>query len=487
VGQSMKSFTSVFDAVEQNFADKVDADKAVYNGAIPGMLRTLDPHSNFFDPKDFAVLKEEQNGHYSGVGMQVGPRGTKTVIVAPFPGSPAYRAGLRPGDTIVAVNEKSTAGLNTTEVADLLKGPRDTQVKIVVQREGSPDYITFTVTREDISRKTVQDAFWLKPGIAYVKVLSFGDYTSRELQQNLRRLGENSIQGLVLDLRENPGGLLDQAVDICDHFLQKGQTIVSQRGRSSAEKVYTAHRGNQGRDYPIVVLVNKFSASAAEIVSGALQDHDRAWILGETTFGKGLVQTLYPLSDHTGLALTTAHFYTPSGRLIQRDYSHLSFYDYYFDGGRQSRNMNDVKMTDGGRTVYGGGGITPDEAYKAPRLDSLEAELFRNGLFNFSRTYFAQHSTTLPKGWMPDNQVVEELHDFLLKQGTKFSEAQFTADHEWIKRNLAKEMYIWAFNVDESDRVFALTDPEVQKAIDAMPQASTLLQNAKKVLVQRMR
>jgi carboxyl-terminal processing protease len=487
LGRDLDGFSRVFTLVEQNAATAVDPDKAIYKGAIPGMLHTLDPHSNFFDPKDFAVLKEEQNGHYSGVGMQVGARGTKTVIEAPFPGSPTYRAGLRPGDAIVAVNEKSTVGLNTTEVAEMLKGPRDTQVKIVVQREGSPDYLTFTVTREDISRKTVQDAFWLKPGTAYVKILSFGDYTSRELQQNLRRLGESSIQGLVLDLRENPGGLLDQAVDVCDHFLQKGQTIVSQRGRSSAEKVYTAHRGNQGRDYPIVVLVNRFSASAAEIVSGALQDHDRAWILGETTFGKGLVQTLYPLSDHTGLALTTAHFFTPSGRLIQRDYSHTSFYDYYFDSGRHSRNPNDVKMTDGGRTVYGGGGITPDEAYAAPRRDSLEGELFRNGLFTFTRTYFAQHPSAPAKGWMPDNQVLEELHDFLLKNGVKFSEAQFTADHEWIKRYLAKEMYIWAFNVDESDRVFAMTDPEVQKAIDAMPQASALLQNVKKVIVQRMR
>jgi carboxyl-terminal processing protease len=332
----------------------------------------------------------------------------------------------------------------------------------------------------------VQDAFWVKPGIAYVRILSFGDNTYRELQQNLRRLGENGIQGMVLDLRDNPGGLLDQAVDVCGHFLEKGQTVVSQRGRSSADKVYTARRGNQGHDYPIVILVNRYSASAAEIVSGALQDHDRAWILGETTFGKGLVQTLYPLSDHTGLALTTAHFYTPSGRLIQRDYSHISFYDYYFDSGRHSRNPNDVKMTDGGRTVYGGGGITPDETYAAPRLDSLEAELYRNGLFTFTRDYFAKHPVTPPKGWAPDNHVIDELHDYLLKNGVKFSEADFTADHDWIKRYLEKEMYIWAFNVDESDRVFAMTDPEVGKALEAMPQATALMQNAKKMMVQRM-
>ncbi|HKE21380.1 MAG TPA: S41 family peptidase [Bryobacteraceae bacterium] len=485
--RDVNSFARLYALVEQNFATAVDPNKAVYRGAIPGMLRELDPHSNFFDPKDFQVLKEDQNGHYSGVGMQVGSRGSKTVIIAPFPGSPAYRAGLRPGDAIVAVNDKSTEGLNTNEVADLLKGPRNTPVKIAVRREGAADYLTFNVIREDISRKTVQDGFWVKPGIAYIHILSFGDYTFRELEQNLRRLGENNIQGLVLDLRENPGGLLDQAVDVADHFLQKGQTIVSQRGRASAEKVYRASRGNQGRDYPIVVLVNRYSASASEIVSGALQDHDRAWVLGETTFGKGLVQTLYPLADHTGLALTTAHFYTPSGRLIQRDYSHTSFYDYYFDKDRNARNPNDVKMTDGGRTVYGGGGITPDQKYQTPKMDNLESDLFRNGLFSFTRVYFAQHPTALPKGWMPGNDVLEALHDYELNHGVKFTEAQFTADHDWIRRHLAKEMYIWAFNVDESDRVFAMTDPEVQMAIDAMSQAAALAQHAKRAMVQRMR
>jgi carboxyl-terminal processing protease len=485
--RDVDSFARLYALVEQNAATPVDGSRAIYRGAIPGMLRELDPHSNFFDPKDYQVLKEDQNGHYSGVGMQVGSRGSRTVIIAPFPGSPAYRAGLRPGDTIAAVNDKSTEGLNTNEVADLLKGPRNTAVKIAVRREGASDYLTFNVIREDISRKTVQDGFFVKPNIAYIHILSFGDNTFRELEQNLRRLGENNMQGLVLDLRENPGGLLDQAVDVCDHFLQKGQTIVSQRGRASAEKVYRASRGNQGRDYPIVVLVNRFSASAAEIVSGALQDHDRAVIMGETTFGKGLVQTLYPLADRTGMALTTAHFYTPSGRLIQRDYSHTSFYDYYFDPDRNARNPNDVKMTDGGRTVYGGGGITPDDKYVTPKMDNLESELFRNGLFAFTRAYFAQHSTSLPKGWLPGDDVIEALHDYELKNGVKFSEAQFTTDHDWIRRHLAKEMYVWAFNVDESDRVFAQTDPEVQAALEAMPQASSLMQQARRAIVQRMR
>jgi carboxyl-terminal processing protease len=486
LSKEVDSFTKAYALVEQNFADPLSADKAVYKGAIPGMLRTLDPHSNFFDPKDYQLLREEQKGNYFGVGMQVGPRNGKTVVMAPFPGAPAYKAGIRPGDIIVSVNDKSTDGMNTTEVADLLKGPRGTLVKIVVSREGTPDYISFSIVRDEISRKSVPEAMWVKPGIAYVKILSFAETTSKELDDNLKKLGENNIKGLVLDLRENPGGLLNEGVAVADHFLQKGQVIVSHRGRTSSEKAYSARYGNHGHDYPMVILVNRYSASAAEIVSGALQDHDRAWVLGETTFGKGLVQTVYPLSENTGLALTTAHFYTPSGRLIQRDYTNKSFYDYYFHKDDNARNPLDVKMTDSGRTVYGGGGITPDEKFETPKLDALELQLYRKGLFNFTRSYFATHKSSLPKGWMPDLTVLAELHEYLMTNGYTFTEAQFTEDQEWIERYLAKEMYVWAFNVDESDKVFAATDPEVLKAVDAMPKAEALLQTAKKVIVQRM-
>ncbi|MBZ5617599.1 MAG: S41 family peptidase [Acidobacteriia bacterium] len=484
--RDMDSVTKAFALVEQNFAEPVSTDKAIYKGAIPGMLRTLDPHTNFFDPKDYRTLIEEQKGTYFGVGMQVASRSGKTVVIAPFPGFPAYKIGLRPGDIIVSVNDKPTENLNTTEVADLLKGPRGTPVKVVVSREGAPDYLSFTVIRDEISRKSVPDGFWIKPGYAYLKILNFGETTAAEVDENLRRLGENNFKGLVLDLRGNPGGLLNAGVAVSDHFLQKGQLIVSHRGRSSAERAYTARNGNHGREYPIVVLVDRSSASAAEIVSGALQDHDRAWVLGETTFGKGLVQTVFPLRDQTALALTTAHFYTPSGRLIQRDYTNKSFYEYYFHKDENARNPLDVKMTDSGRTVYGGGGITPDEKFATAKLDPLEVELFRKGLFDFTRKYFTKHNAAVSKGWLPDEAVLNELHDYLVKADTRFTEAQFKQDRDWIKRYLAKEMYIHAFNVDESDKIFAQTDPEVQRAVDAMPKANALLQTAKKVIVQRM-
>jgi carboxyl-terminal processing protease len=483
----VQSFTKVYALVEQNFADPVNADKAIYKGAVPGMLRTLDPHSNFFDPKEYLALRDDQRGHYYGVGMLVGTRSGKTVVMAPFPGSPAYKAGLRPGDVIAFVNDKPTDNLNSTEIADLLKGPRGTQVRIGVVREGSEAPLSFTVTRDEVKRPSVPDAFWVKPGIAYLKITSFNETTSHEMDENLKRLGENNIKGLVLDLRENPGGLLNEGVAVADHFLQKGQTIVSHRGRTTAEKPYVARNGNKGRDYPVVVLVNRYSASAAEIVSGALQDHDRAWVLGETTFGKGLVQTVYPLSENTGLALTTAHFYTPSGRLIQRDYSNRSFYDYYYHKDDNARNPADVKMTDSGRTVYGGGGITPDEKFETSMLDPFQVELTRkSAFFNFTRHYFGSHNTTLPKGWMPDAVTVNEFHDYLLQQSYNFSEADFTKDHDWISRSLAVEMYITAFNKDESDRVMAQTDPEVERAVESMPKARALLESAKKIVAQRM-
>ncbi|MCX6622410.1 MAG: S41 family peptidase [Acidobacteria bacterium] len=489
VKASLRAFTSIYRTVEDNFADVLTPDKSIYKGAIPGMLRTLDPHSSFFDPRDFQAMRDDQRGRYYGVGMTVQERNHKTIVIQPFPGSPAYRAGIRPGDTILEVNDKKTEGLNTTEVADLLKGPRGTKVQVVVAREGNEKPLVFNIVRDEIPRKSVQDGFFVKPGIAFVDVETFSDEnTSREVEENLRRLGEQNIKGLILDLRENPGGLLNEGVAVAGRFLQKGQVVVSHRGRASAEKPYFSTRGNGGFDYPIVVLVNRYSASAAEIVAGALQDHDRGWILGENTFGKGLVQTVYPLDGNTGLALTTAKYYTPSNRLIQRDYTNISFLDYYYHKDIDQKNLQDMKMTDSGRTVYGGGGIAPDEKFESPKLNRFQSDLIRKyALFNFTARYFgARSSTKLPKGWEPDNDVLNDFHAYLLKDsGVTFTEAEWAQDHEWIKQQLRGEMYVTAFGADESRRLRVEIDPEVQKAIESMPKAKALLDNAKKMLVQR--
>jgi carboxyl-terminal processing protease len=277
-------------------------------------------------------------------------------------------------------------------------------------------------------------------------------------------------------------------VDVASHFLRKGELVVSHHGRASPNKNYQARYDGSGKDYPIVVLVNRYTASAAEIVSGALQDHDRGWILGEPTFGKGLVQTVFPLSDNTGLALTTAHYYTPSGRLIQRDYSNISFLDYYSHTNLDQRNAADVKMTDSGRTVYGGGGITPDERFTVSKLNKFQIEIARKGaLFNFSTKYFgAKADTKLPAGWEPDENIVNEFHAFLLTNKVDFTEAEFTENHQWVKDQLKREMYVTAFSYEESQKVAIQQDSEVQKAVDSMPKAKGLLDNAKKMLVQRI-
>ncbi|HLX44749.1 MAG TPA: S41 family peptidase [Bryobacteraceae bacterium] len=490
IGASMKAFTRVYDVVEQNFADPVKADKAIYKGGIPGMLRELDPHSNFFDPKDYRALREEQVGHYAGVGMSVQSHTGKTVVLAPFVGSPAYKAGLRPGDVILEVNDKKTENLNTTEVADLLKGPKGTKVQIKVAREGSDQPVIFNIIRDVIPRYSVPDSFWLKPGIAYIKIDQFNENTSKEMEEKLKRLGEKNIQGLVLDLRDNPGGLLNEGVDVTGHFLRRNEVVVSHRGRAAnSNKTYTARNDNGGRTYPIVVVVNRYTASAAEIVSGALQDHDRGWILGETTFGKGLVQTVYPLGENTALALTTAHYYTPSGRLIQRDYSNISFLDYYSHTNLDQKNTQDVKMTDSGRTVYGGGGITPDEKYTATKYNKFQTEVLRKyALYNFSAKFFgARQDTKLPKGWEPDDKMVDDFRSFLGQNKIEFTEADFSTNREWVRQQLKREIYITAFGVDESRQVAVEQDPEVQQAIASMTRAKALLDAAKKMMVERLR
>src|SRR5512140_1866085 len=278
IRDSLREFTQVYDVVEQNYAEPVNADKAIYNGAIPGMLHVLDPHSNFFDPKSYALLREEQRGKYYGVGMQVGPRNNKVIVIAPFVGTPAYRAGIRPGDVIVAVDGKPTDNLTTSEVAELLKGPKGTTVHITVLREGTEKPLEFAVTRDEIPRYSVDLHFLIKPGIGYMHVSGFQETTEHEVQQALDEFGD--LKGLILDLRQNPGGLLSEGVGVADKFLKKGAVIVSHHGRSSPEKVYRAARGNGGKEYPIVVLVNRGTASAAEIVSGAIQEHDRGLIVG---------------------------------------------------------------------------------------------------------------------------------------------------------------------------------------------------------------
>jgi carboxyl-terminal processing protease len=487
---SVKSFTHVLSIVERNYAEPVDTDKLIYDGAIPGMLRILDPHSNFFDPKQYALFKEEQQGKYYGVGMTIQQRDNLTVVLAPFVGSPAYKAGIRPGDVIQKVDGKSCEGLTSTEIADMLKGAKGTVVHISLGREGWDKPIEVTVTRDEIPRPGVEYFTMVKPGIGYVRVSTFNETTDVDLADALKQLDGSKLDGLIIDLRNNGGGLLNQAVGMADMFLDKNEIVVSHRGRASQERRYYAVRGNQGNAIPVVVLVNGQSASASEIVSGAIQDHDRGLIVGETSFGKGLVQTQFPLSEDTALLLTTARYYTPSGRLIQRDYNNVSLYDYHYNP--QPPVKPEVKLTDSGRQVYGGGGITPDIVTAAPKPDDFQQLLFRRGVFypvqqgvgDFTRFYLGE-KPDVTKDFVVTDQVIQELRKYLDQQKIKYTDQDIQANLSWLKWQIKREVFTSYFGLNDGYKVELQDDPQLEKAVEAMPQAKALYQNAEKILAER--
>ena len=490
---SLHQFTDIYSLVEQNYADPLQGDKvdkAIYDGAIPGMLHVLDPHSNFYDPKAFAQMREDQRGNYYGVGMSIQPQPDKAgtihvVVLTPFEGTPAFKAGIRPGDVIMTIDGKSAEGLDSAAVASMLKGPKGTHVKVEMAREGADKPLVFDLIRDAIPHPSVDFSFMVRPGVGYVHILNFSsEATGREFGDALDKLKteDRNLHGLIIDLRGNPGGLLNGAVDVSDRLLQKGQIVVSQRGRAFPDQVYRASHGEDGPKFPIVILVNRNTASAAEIVSGALQDHDRALIVGETTFGKGLVQTVFQITENTGLALTTYHYYTPSGRLIQRPYDKLSLYDYFFvrdDPAKKADKSNlEVKLTDSGRTVYGGGGITPDEKIEVPELNRFQQSLYQHYVFvnsgvgNFTKHYLANH--TVNKDLVVDDSMMQQFKAFLKTNQVDYTEQDIANVSDWIKANLKAELFTAQFGQLEGLRVRVETDPQISKAITFLPEALAL-------------
>jgi carboxyl-terminal processing protease len=492
IRDSLKSFTDVYALVEQNYAEPIQGDKAdtaIYDGAIPGMLRALDPHSNFYDPKAYAKMREDQRGHYYGVGMviqQQNEKGqNKVYVITPYEGTPSFRAGIRPGDVISAIDGKSTDGMTSDLVAKSLKGPKGTHVQVAMIREGQAKPLVFDLIRDEIPHPSVDLKYEIRPGVGYVHLTQFQETTAQEVNDAINSFP--NLRGLVLDLRGNPGGLLSQAVEVCDHLLGKGQSIVSQRGRAYPDQNYTATHGNDGKTFPIVVLVNRNTASAAEIVSGALQDHDRALIVGETTFGKGLVQTVYNLSENTGLALTTYHYYTPSGRLIQRNYAGISLYDYYYNHAGASPNNatnREVKFTDSGRTVYGGGGITPDEKIDSPKSNTFQDTLIYNStFFHFAAHYLANR--TVDRNFQVDDAVLSDFKKFLTSKDINFTEADINGVSDWLKTSIKEKIITSQFGQLQGLHVMADWDPMIQKSLTYLPEAQALEDTAHKVLAQK--
>jgi carboxyl-terminal processing protease len=500
VNSSLKKFTRIYDVVQQDYASPVQPDEAIFGptygssgsmtvGAIPAMLRTLDPHSNFFNPRDFARLEEDQQGKYFGVGMTIMTRLNQashliTIVVQPMPDSPAQRAGLRPGDVITKVDDKPTEGLNVVQVAALLKGPRGTVVHVTVDREGVPKPMQFAITRAEITAPSVDLAFMIQPHVGYIHISKFDERTNDGLTAALKKFHAEGMKSLILDLRDNPGGLLQQAVEVSDHFLEKHQLIVYHYGRNSEERRYYAMHGEKGPPYPMVVLINGFTASAAEIVTGALQDHDRALVVGQPSFGKGLVQTVYPLSDHAGLALTTARYYTPSGRLIQRDYSNVSLWDYYNHPENVKVPHTEVRLTDGGREVYGGDGITPDIEVSV-KLNPFQTKLWsRDVFYNFARDYTAQHKN-IPQDFEPDKAVLQAFKQYLAAQKVQFTNQDFQDNLPFIEQHIREQVIGVAYGEEKAQKLQLADDPVVEKALESLPQAEQLLMNVQRYMASR--
>lgn len=500
--------TEALALIENNYVDGKKLDyNSVFKSSISGMLSALDPHSTYFDPVEFATFKTEQRSEYFGIGATIGDLrqgdDVNTYIRATFESSPAARAGLRFGDRITAVDAQSMKGKTYPEVRKFLIGARGTIVKVTVEHATGKSE-TVTITRDAVPLPSIPLAYMIRPGVGYVAMTGgFNLTTSGEFQSALDDLHSKGMNTLVLDLRGNRGGLLIQAVKVANTFLQNGQLIVRQKGRiRGAEESFTAQNDNPDT-VPLVVLVNGESASAAEIVAGALQDHDRALIVGENTFGKGLVQLPIQLEYDSALLLTIAKYFTPSGRLIQRDYSNGGIYDYYTKGGLAGKKdaapvlpIGPESHTDTGRAVYGGGGISPDEIAKPVRITPSEGRL-SDSIFAFSLELaagrvagFENYKIQAPIQFGHDLQVTDfPMTDALFKEMKSFVAAKplfkVTADQldrarPFIERQLRYELATAAYGSMAAIQVINEKDPQIARAVEAMPRARELALTASK-------
>ena len=503
-----QDISEALSVIQQNYVGGRNLDyNAVFKSSITGMLHTLDPHSSYFDQHDFEEFLTEQRSEYYGIGATIGDLRlsgeVNTYIRATFDGSPANRAGLRYGDRIIAVDGQSMKNKPFFEVREHLLGPQGTQVKVTVEHlNGQTE--TVEITRAAVPQPSVPEAYMIRPGVGYVAMTGgFNTTTSDEMRAALESLHSQGMKMLVLDLRNNRGGLLIQSVRIANMFLQRGQVILTQKGRiRGSSQSFTAINDSPDQT-PLVVLVNRGSASASEILAGALQDHDRALIVGETSFGKGLVQNPFQLEYGSALLLTVAKYYTPSGRLIQRDYTNESFYDYYTQGGSlhseasngTQRPAGTESHTDTGRVVYGGGGITPDEAVKpnAPTtaqnrlVDPIFAfamELVRGrvaGLESYKVQQPIDFEHELQPGDLPmTDAVYKALRDFVIAKQSVFKVSPALLDREraFVERQLRYEVVTAAYGFTTSLRVYHQDDPQINKAVEVLPRARELSQSA---------
>jgi carboxyl-terminal processing protease len=493
VAEQYKVLTAALGAVEQHYVGDVESDRLIYS-ALRGMMQTLDPHSNVMDPRSYAQTRERQEGRYYGIGVSILAVDGDVRVVNVTEDAPAHEAGLRRGDVIARVAGEDAKGWTTEQVSSRLKGAKGTRVEISIRRAGYDGLIDLQVRRDEVRLRTVTAAM-LDGTTGYIKLSEFTDTSNDELGTAVRDLTRMGMRRLVFDLRDNPGGVLPQAILITNRFLSRGQMIVYTRGRrSEAAEDYRAERDGD-LTMPMITLVNRNSASASEIVSGALQDHDRSLIVGETTFGKALVQSVFRVSHGAAAAITTARYYTPSGRLIQRPWD--SSFDEYFTYSSRDQNSNathaddQLKLTDSGRKVYGGGGIEPDRRLEGP-IDGFNPTPFARALGardlfelyarRFTRagdTRIAPSTTTarreLADGYEVTDAMLAEFREVAAKTPLKFDEAAWQTDREFIRAMIQKEIDLDLFGASTAYRNLSRRDPQMQFALTLFAEARQLL------------
>jgi len=510
-----RDFDEALELIRANYIEGKKLDyNSVFKSSIIGMLRSLDPHSNYYDREEFDELKTDQRSEYFGIGASIQNytigNDTDTFIAATFDKAPANRAGLRFGDRILEVDGIKMAGKPSIDVRDKIRGPRGSVVKITVERAADKRVQTVEITRDAVPQPSIPDAYLIKPGVGYVDMTRGFNYTTTdELQGAIEGLRSRGMNSLVLDLRNNPGGFLDQAIHVAQVFLPSDLLILTQKGRNGLRDNIYKSRNSSPDLTPLVILVNENTASASEIVAGAMQDHDRALIVGKTSFGKGLVQSIIPLEYGAGLTLTSAKYFTPSGRLIQRDYSNGGFYDYYTHGGSTRLDRQDSvekpagpeKKTDTGRAVYGGGGISPDESVSAKPITPVQRRLV-NPVFAFSRELvngrvrdFENYKVQQAIDFSHDLQQSDfPITDALFKAFKEFvandpslkaSTPVLDANRAFIDLQLRFNIVTAAYGRVVADRVFVTTgDLQVARAIEVLPRARDLAMSAMRQRVQ---
>jgi carboxyl-terminal processing protease len=471
------TYTQLVSLIQARAADEVDPRVAI-EGSIRGMLRSLDPHSNYLDPDSFKSMLEEQHGSFSGLGIVISkPSLDKPLtVISPLEGTPAWRAGIRAGDVISQIEGVDTLDMIIDEALKRLKGPRGTRVTITVTRPGYDEALHFTITRDQITTKSIRQAFMIQPGTGYIKIENFTRTTDSELEERLQHLRSEGMERMILDLRRNPGGLLEQAVRVSDRFLNKGQMIVYTKGRiKGSDQEFRASEDNDPLDLPLVVLVDRYSASASEIVAGALQDHDRALIVGNTTWGKGLVQTVYPLSHDAALALTTARYYTPSGRLIQRDYNSLEDYlSYEEDEDELITRATEIRSTDGGRTVYGGGGIRPDVIVPLAKTSRFVDGLERGQMFFHFAVHYNTRHQPVPKDFEATEDVMRKFEAFLTSRKFAWTPENIEADRERLENEIKEAVASALWGFEAGYKIYAQADEQIKKALGLFNEARQL-------------